>query len=580
MGLVESCLPQHDREPASNNYITLVADLAIVLFLYYVGLDLNEGLIRKQYKRAVPVAIAAIAVPFALGVGLGAWLFDINNSYLAIPVDRTAFYLFSGASMSFTALPVLASLLSATGLLVTPLGVQTMSSATVDDVLAWVMLAISSAFAKSDGAAGGVTFALAVAYLLIMFFVVRPVLVVVHRYYKERNNEGSHTLSLILIVTLLLSAFFCEIIQIHSFFGAFIAGLCAPKAGLWHVDMANKLEFVTKDLLLPLFFISSGSRTNITTIKGSTLIGAVFLVWLVATVGKFVPAFLTTRLVTGRSWRYSATVGVLMNTRGLVELIALNVGFTLGILSQPVFSVLVLMALLTTFCTTPLVYLLWINSSEGKAEMNEYQQSHAQHMEEVEFQRSMSAQGITPDEQEKRISLWKAERESKVQLMLQSGAPSQVVQQVQLVSPSSIQPSESDENRRYEQRELVRAMSGVTDAAMASAGDLQRVVFYDQQHSHERSLHSRSRGSVELDRLDTVVPASGLSGHTAAEDASPITRSGGSGIGRRARQAGGGLPQDRSEGLLTSTGPAAIGRQSIAMQAVRTPHPADIESTK
>ena len=114
--------PTASVSPASNNYITLAADVGIVLFMFYVGLDLNESLVRKQWKRAMPVAVAAIAFPFSLGIGLGAWLFDVNNSLLAVPVDRTAFYLFLGSSMSFTALPVLASLLSATNLIATPIG--------------------------------------------------------------------------------------------------------------------------------------------------------------------------------------------------------------------------------------------------------------------------------------------------------------------------------------------------------------------------------------------------------------------------------------------------------------------------
>ena len=351
--------PPSSISSSSNNYITLVANLGIILFMFLLGLELDQRLVRRMWKTSFPIAVASVLFPFAIGIALATWLFDVNNSYLSVPVDKTAFYLFTGASMSFTALPVLGSLLSATGLITTPVGIQAISCATVDDVLAWCVLAISTAFAKGDDLAGLVTFALAIGYIATMTLIVRPILARIHEHYRAKGQENSHTFNYVMIITLLLASFFSEIINIHSFFGAFIAGLCAPKSGRWHLEAATKLELVTRELLLPLFFVSSGAKTNIGSLNTGYLIGITIAVWLIATFAKFTPATLMTKLMTGRDWRFSVTVGVLMNTRGLVELIALNIGYSLGILSQPIFTVLVLMALLTTFCTAPLVYLIY-----------------------------------------------------------------------------------------------------------------------------------------------------------------------------------------------------------------------------
>ena len=381
--------------PASNNYITLVADLGIILFMFLLGLELDQRLIRRMWKTSFPIAIASVLFPFAIGICVAVWLYPINNSYLPVPVDKTAFYLFTGASMSFTALPVLGSLLSATGLMKTPVGIQSISCATVDDVLAWCVLAISTAFAKGDDLAGLVTSALAIAFVLTMVFIVRPLLARVHAHYRARGDENAHTFNYLMIITLLLAAFFSEIINIHSFFGAFIAGLCAPKEGRWHIEAAEKLALVTKELMLPLFFVSSGSKTNIGSLNTPELVGIMFAVWAIATFAKFTPATLMTKVMTGRDWRFSVTVGVLMNTRGLVELIALNIGYSLGILSQPIFTVLVLMALLTTFCTAPLVYLIYQRTYVPELEASTPASLHVLHtVKEADLQQGAADQEV------------------------------------------------------------------------------------------------------------------------------------------------------------------------------------------
>ena len=490
---------------------------------------------------------------------------------------------------SFTALPVLASLLTSTRLIATPIGVQTISSATLDDVLAWCMLAISSAFARGDSGAGGVTVALSVAFILVMFGVVRPLLARLHNYYRARNAEDSHTFLFVMVLVLLSSALFCEVIQIHSFFGGFVAGLAAPKAGFWHIDTANRLELITRELLLPLFFVSSGSRTDISSIKGSTLIGAVFVVWLVATCGKFLPACLTTKLVTRRSWRYAATVGVLMNTRGLVELIALNVGFSLGILSQQLFSVLVLMALLTTCCTSPMVDLLWIRSAEGRSEMAESEVVSGEYAEEIAFQRSIAH--LSLQDQEARMAEFRAEREKR-KLSVDGrwlGAEQSAVGSISgslipasngAVSLSPVYTGQvplpllplSDEQRRVEQRYTLHAMGSVSDLDMERAGDTQQIVFHPVGVQRELSRQRSSRrSSMELEP-HSHLPQQGLAAVQPDE---------GSVLHRQFVQSGGSLTQSGGRGDINSSQGRALNsgsfRLDLQRQAVAEDH-TDVEA--
>ena len=479
---------------------------------------------------------------------------------------------------SFTALPVLASLLSATRLIATPIGVQTISSATLDDVLAWCMLAISSAFAKGDSNAGGVTVALSVAFILVMFGLVRPALARLHNYYRARNAEDSHTFLFVMMLVLLCSALYCEVIQIHSFFGGFIAGLVAPKAGFWHLDTANRLELITRELLLPLFLVSSGSRTNISSIKGSTLIAAVFVVWIVATCGKFIPACLATKLLTRRSWRYATTVGVLMNTRGLVELIALNVGYSLGILSEQLFSVLVLMALLTTFCTSPLVHVLWIQSAEGRSEMAASAIVSDEYAEDISFQRSISQ--LSLQDQDVRMAEFRSEREKRKEQQdgqwLAAQPPMSAIAGSLIpasngaiaLSPCSSShiplplPPLSDEQQRVEQRYTLHAMGEVSELDMERAGDTQQVVFHpaavQRELSRQRSTH---RSSLELEPH-----IHGLAGVQPDEAGTPkqLMQSGGS-----VMRSGGRGDMNSSQGRALNSGSFRLDlqRQSVAESA-------------
>lgn len=379
--------PPASISPTSSNYFTLVASVGLVLFMFCMGLELDEKLVKRMGRTSFPIAFSSIIIPFGIGIAFSNWLYEINNDYLPNPIDKTAFLLFTGAAMSFTALPVLASLLNSTRLIRTPVGVQAISCATIDDVLAWCTLAISTSFASGNSINGLYTFLLAVAYILIMVFVCRPLLRRLHDYCAKDCPNGdtfkySPMFTFVMVLFLLAAAFWSEILQIHSFFGSFVAGLVAPKHGSWHIQVAEKIEFPVTQIMLPLYFASSGMRTNIGSISTPFLGGVTVAVFAIATVAKFVPGTLMTKIVTKKDWRFCITMGTLMNTRGLVELIALNIGFQLGILSQPMFTIFVIMAVVTTFITCPTVYLIYTRYHEDEiaAANKEFEAANAAHL--------------------------------------------------------------------------------------------------------------------------------------------------------------------------------------------------------
>jgi Kef-type K+ transport system membrane component KefB len=206
--------------------------------------------------------LLSLQFPFLMGAVNSFWLMKINEESLP-GVNQTAFILFSGAGMSFTAFPVLASILSATKLLNTPIGIQAMSCAAIDDIMAWCVLAIASSFSKNSSATdGGYTCMLAILFVLAMFYILRPALHFVHRWFLARNDELNQFFLCIVFLMLLIGAFTAEVIGIHAFFGAFIAGVIMPKDGHLIHFLFPKLELISKEFLLPLYFASSGIKTN------------------------------------------------------------------------------------------------------------------------------------------------------------------------------------------------------------------------------------------------------------------------------------------------------------------------------
>ena len=349
LGLLWPELTQALFPAQSMGLLQLVSQVGLVLFMFLIGLELDPELLRGRGKASIAISHTSIVVPFAMGSGLAFWLYPV----LSDPsVPFLAFALFLGVAMSITAFPVLARILSERRLLSTRVGAVAITCAAVDDVTAWCLLAFVVAVASVKGIAGAVITSLgALAYIAIMFLVVRPLLARLGARVGGREGLTQNLVALVLLL-LLLSSFATEVIGIHALFGAFCFGACLPKDGGLGRALADKIEDLVLVLFLPLFFAYSGVRTHIGLLDTPLewlICGAIVLV---ACAGKFGGTALAARF-TGLSWRESGALGILMNTRGLMELIVLNIGLDLGVISGTLFTMMVVMALVTTFMTTP-----------------------------------------------------------------------------------------------------------------------------------------------------------------------------------------------------------------------------------
>lgn len=336
---------------ASLGTLKLFSQVGVILFMFLVGMDLDLRHLREKAHAAVMVSHASILLPMLMGVGLALFLY---RSQAPAGVAFSSFALFMGIAMSITAFPVLARILEERGLSKTPLGTASIACAAVDDVTAWCLLAVVVAIARSHGMGPAfLTIGLALAFVGFMLLVVRPW---VDRTLEKTRLHG-RTIMAGTLVFAFAAAWFTEVIGIHALFGAFLAGVVAPSQKAFRAGLRERLEVLVSVLLLPLFFAFTGLRTQIGLLDdaASWLICAVVIA--VAVAGKLGGSTLAARW-TGMSWRDSFSVGALMNTRGLMELIVLNIGYDLGILSQKIFAVMVVMALGTTFMTGPLLELV------------------------------------------------------------------------------------------------------------------------------------------------------------------------------------------------------------------------------
>jgi len=339
--------------PASLETLRLLSQIGVVLFMFVVGMEVNVRQLREKGSAAVMISHASIVVPFLLGTALSLFLYR----ELAPPgTSFNAFALFIGVAMSITAFPVLARILEDRGLTQTQLGSIAITCAAVDDVTAWCILALVIALVKSSGVETSLlTVGLTLAFAAAMLFVVRPQLA---RVIKEPDSQHHRRRLIPIILAFVLAcALITETIGIHALFGAFIAGVIMPPSTEFRIFLKDKLEAFGSYALLPLFFAFTGLRTQVGLLndwQGWAMCGVIILV---AIAGKLGGSTLMSRW-TGMSWSQSFSIGVLMNTRGLVELVVLNIGYDLGILSGRIFAMMVLMALVTTFMTGPLLGLV------------------------------------------------------------------------------------------------------------------------------------------------------------------------------------------------------------------------------
>lgn len=334
--------------------LKMLSQVGLVLFMFLIGLELDPKLLRGRTHSSIAISHTSIVVPFVLGAGAAWWLYD---SYSSPAVPFISFVLFLGAAMSVTAFPVLARILSERHLLTSRVGAITIACAAVDDVTAWCILAFVVATARAQGLVPAIwTTGFALVFILSMLFVARPFLGRLAA--RVANREGlTPTVVATTLLLLLLSSTVTELIGIHALFGAFMFGAILPKEGKLAETLADKIETVAVVLLLPLFFAYSGLRTEIGLVSQPREWLVTGAIVLLATAGKFGGSALAARF-TGLRWREASAIGILMNTRGLMELIVLNLGMDLGVISPTVFTMLVIMALVTTFATAPV--LRWV----------------------------------------------------------------------------------------------------------------------------------------------------------------------------------------------------------------------------
>ncbi|ESW03509.1 hypothetical protein PHAVU_011G019400 [Phaseolus vulgaris] len=338
-----------------------VANLGLLFFLFLVGLELDMRSIRKTGHKALAIALAGISLPFVLAIGTSYAL----RATISKNVDPTPFLIFMGVALSITAFPVLARILAELKLLTTDAGRIAMSAAAVNDVAAWILLALAIALSGSNSSPLVSLWVIlcAIAFVLLAIFAIKPLLGIM----AKRSPEGEPVQEIYICITLTLvlaCSFVTDTIGIHALFGAFVVGIVMPKDGPFAGVLIEKVEDLVMSLLLPLYFVSSGLKTDVTTISGALSWSMLVLVIFTACFGKIVGTFLVS-LLCKVPFREALALGFLMNTKGLVELIVLNIGKDRKVLNDQTFAICVLMALFTTFITTPIVMAVYKPARRG-----------------------------------------------------------------------------------------------------------------------------------------------------------------------------------------------------------------------
>jgi len=326
----------------------VISQLGVILYMFLVGLELDLGLLRTRVSKTIVIALAAILVPFAFGtllsMGLGGLLAPAS-------VDRTSFVLFIGIALSITAFPVLARILSDRGMQRTPLGTLALTCAAINDAIAWCLLAFAVSIMQGTPAAALRTAGLTALYITLMLTIGRAIAAAAVARLDRSVRVGEQSVALVL-VAVLLSSVATEFIGIHAIFGAFLIGTIIPHDSKVATQVTERIADIVRVMFLPAFFAFTGLRTQIALIASAEDWLICGLIVIVATAGKFGGTAIAAR-ISGLTWRDSGTLGILMNTRGLVELVVLNIGLDLGVITPRLFTMLVIMALVTTLMTAP-----------------------------------------------------------------------------------------------------------------------------------------------------------------------------------------------------------------------------------
>lgn len=339
--------------PDSLKLLKPFSDLGMIFFMFIVGMELNVETLRHKARKAFIIGNIGIIIPFLLGMAVALFLY---KRLMPDSVTLLSFALFVGSAMSITAFPVLARIIQERGMTNTHVGTLALTSAAIGDISAWWLLAAVIAIATSGSIYSAfVTIISSIGYLFFMFKILRPL---INKHFENfLIKENPKTTLAILFIVMFASSYITSIIGIHLLFGAFVAGLVMQHNLAFKNQFMKKIEDLTIVFLLPIFFIFSGLRTQIGLLNDSHEWLICIVVILAAVIGKFGGCFFAARVV-GEKMKDSVAIGILMNTRGLMELIVLNIGYDFGILNPEIFSILVLMALATTFLTNPSLELI------------------------------------------------------------------------------------------------------------------------------------------------------------------------------------------------------------------------------
>ncbi|EMY77562.1 transporter, CPA2 family [Leptospira weilii serovar Ranarum str. ICFT] len=329
--------------------LQILSQLGLLLFMFVIGMELDLKILKNQAESAVIISHSSIMFPFLLGAGLA---YFIYVPLAPEGVDFIAFCLFMGIGMSITAFPVLARIILEKGLTKTALGSLALTAAAADDVTAWCILAIVVTIVNAGSFSSGILMILmSLTYMFVMWKGILPLMRRAGNLYTTKESM-TKTITAFFFLFIFLSAWITEAIGIHALFGAFLAGVVMPNKKELRDNLVEKIEDFSLTVLLPLFFAFTGLRTKFGLLSSSGLWPVFFLILFVAVLGKLGGSAIASRM-SGKNWKDSLSIGILMNTRGLMELIVLNIGYDLGVLSEEIFSMMVLMALATTIMTGP-----------------------------------------------------------------------------------------------------------------------------------------------------------------------------------------------------------------------------------
>lgn len=339
----------------SLGYLSAISQIGLLIFMFLIGLELDLSNLRGRGRMTLITSQVSIYFSFFLGVLLALYLYPVLSKD---DVSLLVFAVFLGTAMSITAFPVLARILSERKLLHTQLGAVTIACAAVDDVTGWIILAVLMLLARSSEAVLPLWATLlgVSAYVLIMLFPMRRFMCWIEDLYHQRGHLSHGILALVLLFAL-GSGWTTEFLGIHALFGAFLAGVIMPRHHGFVRALTEKLHDFTVVFLLPLFFAYTGLRTSVGLLSSAELWFYCILIILVAMAGKFLGSSIPARAM-GMPWRNAWALGTLMNTRGLMELVLLNIALDIGLITPTLFTMLVFMALTTTIMTAPI--LEWI----------------------------------------------------------------------------------------------------------------------------------------------------------------------------------------------------------------------------